>query len=499
MTKSQLKAWTSAFLALFNENEQVNVKHTLFLWRCEDDMDTDAVRNGIPGNAKDVKWLFDNSRLLKQDFSPELTVAEMQLIDDAAKIDFPENYADTPLPITKCNSCNVKHNGSCNDIIKLYNKIVQKITGNQYQTAQKLFEGGEDFPEKKQQNLTKMRKVMESFKSHMSNYINLDLLPQFEDGQYHTWQILMNAIYRIYKIEESRENMAQIFKNIKNVASAADRSTETKIGMLREILRKVQIKGKENYFISKDHDLGREVQLSDEHYTPQVNLLLSYILVEENIEFKKVDELQLAFERKIESGWSYQKWHQTRPELYKLMDSMQKSSRSSLGGAVCSIKENHSEMENQSEMQMDEDDGMVDKIEQLQLEINQMRRGQWQKSNRSGSWNNQGYRKEANGNQKSVWKSTPPSGNRSSNSKSQLCIHCSHHSGSLSYHSNAHVSGGDNCFYDKNGVKRGSTNFGNRVASVDAAANSPDQSDDNALRRYYEERLATLDGIPADQ
>ena len=291
MTKSQLKTWTSAFLALFNENEQVNVKHTLFLWRCEDDMDTDAVRNGIPGDANDVKWLFDNSRLLKQDFSPELTVAEMQLIDDAAKIDFPENYADTPLPTTKCNSCNVKHNGSCNDIIKLYNKIVQKITGNQYQTAQKLFEGGEDFPEKKQQNLTKMRKVMESFKSHMSNYINLDLLPQFEDGQYHTWQILMNAIYRIYKIEESRENMAQIFKNIKNVASAADRSTETKIGMLREILRKVQIKGKENYFISKDHDLGREVQLSDEHYTPQVNLLLSYILVEENIEFKKVDEL----------------------------------------------------------------------------------------------------------------------------------------------------------------------------------------------------------------
>ena len=161
---------------------------------------------------------------------------------------------------------------------------------------------------------------------------------------------------------------------------------------------------------------------------------------------------------------------------------MQKSSRSSLGGAVCSIKENHSEMENLSEMLMDENDGMVDKIEQLQLEINQMRRGQWQKSNRSGSWNNQGYRKEANGNQKSVWKSTPPSGNRSSNSKSQLCLHCSHHSGSLSYHSNAHVSGGDNCFYDKNGVKRGSTNFGNRVASVDTA----DQSDDNALRRYYE-------------
>ena len=494
MTKSQLKAWTSAFLALFNENEQVNVKHTMFLWRYEDDMDAGAVRNGIPGDANDVKWLFDNSRLLKQDFKPELTETEMQIIDNAAKIDFPENYPAKPEPTSNCSKCNTKHHGSCNSVIAVYDKVVKKITGNQFLTAQKLFEGGENFPEKKQQNLTRLRKVMEGFKSHMSNYINLDLLPQFEDGQYHTWKILMQAIYRIYKIEESQENMAQIFKNIKNVASAADKSTETKIGMLRDILRRVQIRGKENYFISKDHEHGREVQLSDEHYTPQVNLLLSYILAEENIDFKKLDELQLAFERKIESGWSYQKWHQTRPELYKLMDSMQKSSKSTLGGALCSIKDGQP-----PEMNF-EDEAVADKLEKLQLEINQMRRGQWQNSNRLKSWNGQGSRKEANGYQKSNWKPNPSKEYQSGNKlKSQLCTHCSHHAGSIIYHANAQPGGGDSCFYDNRGTKRGTTSFNNRVATLGAAAESTDEPNEVDLRQYYQDRLQALENIPADE
>ena len=493
MTKSQLKAWTSAFLALFNENEQVNVKHTMFLWRYEDDMDTDAVRNGIPGSAEDVKWLFSNSRLLKEDFTPELTSNEVQIIENAETLDFPENYLDKAAPVTACNDCGKIHHGSCNYIIAVYDKIVRKITGNQFQTAQKLFDGGENFPNKTKENLARMRKVMESFKSHMANYINLDLLPQFEDGHYHTWKIVMQAIYRVYKIEESQENMSQLFKNIDAVASAPDKSTETKIGMLRDILRKIQIRGKENYFISKDHEHGREVQLSDEHYTPQVNFLLSYILAKENIDFKKLDELQLAFERKIESGWSYKKWHQTRPELYKLMDSMQKSSKPSLGGAVCSIDENQP-----PRMEHDED-MMVDKLEKLQLEINQMRRGQWQNSNRLKSWNNQGSRKEANGFQKSNWKSNPSKEYPSSKLKSQLCVHCTHHAGSLTYHANAQAGGGDSCYFDSRGVKRGSTSFNNRVATLDVASESTDQPSDGDLRQYYQDRLAALEGIPADE
>ena len=493
MTKSQLKAWTSAFLALFNETEQVNVKHTMFLWRYEDDMDADAVRNGIPGSAKDVKWLFCNSRLLKQDFKPELTDAEMQIIYNTENVEFPESFLKSTPPAAACGTCGIKHHGSCNSIIAVYDKVVRKITGNQYQTAQKLFDGGENFPGKTKENLTRLRKVMEGFKGHMSNYIIMDLLPQFEDGQYHTWKILMQAIFRIYNIEESQENMAQIFKNIKSVASAANKSTETKIGMLRDILRRVQIRGKENYFISKDHEHGREVQLADEHYTPQVNLLLSYILAEENIDFKKLDELQLAFERKIESGWSYQKWHQTRPELYKLMDSMQKSSKSPLGGALCSINDNQS-----PEMNFD-DEMVTDKLEKLQLEINQMRRSQWQNSNRLKSWNGQGSRKEAAGFQKSNWKSNPSKDYQSSKIKSQLCLHCTHHSGSLTYHANAQPGGGDSCYFDSRGVKRGTTSFNNRVATLDVADGSTDQSSEVDLRKYYQERLAALEGIPADE
>ena len=490
MTKSQLKAWTSAFLALFTEDQQVNVKHTMFLWRYDDDMDTDAVRNGIPGSAKDVKWLFDNSRLLKQDFTPELTDAEMQIINTTQSIDFPENHKGATLPTTNCGSCSTKHHGSCNSTIDVYNKVVLKITGNQYKSAQKLFEGGVDFPEKKNQNLVQLRKTMEGFKCHMSNYINLDILPQFEDGQYQSWQILILAIYRIYKIEENRENMAQIFKNIEAIASAVDKSTETKIGNLREVLRRIQIKGKENYFISKDHEHGREVQLSDEHYTPQVATLLQYIVVKETMDLKKLDELQLAFERKIESGWSYQKWHQTRPELYKLIDQMQKSPRPTPGGAVCSINTNETSQPNNEDM------GVATKIEELQLEINQMRRGQWQNSNRFKSWNSQGNRKEANGHQKSSWKSSSPSGSQGSNLKSQLCIHCTHHSGAPVYHNNAQYAGGDGCSFDKSGNKRGNTSFNNRVAMLEGADN---QNDEEELRKYYQDRLNALDNIPTDQ
>ena len=131
MQKAQLKAWTSAFLALFNEDEQVNVRQNMFLWRCEDDMSSDAVRNGIPANAIQVKWLFDNSRLLKQDFTPELSSDEMKIIEAAETLDFPEEHPDTE-EATACNKCNQTHLATCPHKIAVYDKIVAKITGNQF-------------------------------------------------------------------------------------------------------------------------------------------------------------------------------------------------------------------------------------------------------------------------------------------------------------------------------------------------------------------------------
>ena len=490
MKKSKLKAWTSAFLASFDETEQMNVKHTMFLWRSEDDMSAEAVRNGIPGSAVDVKWLFSNSRLLREDFTPELTSDEMQIINKAEALDFPQNHSNTTPPTSPCNNCNSKHLGSCPSTIAVYDKVVKKITGNQYLSAWKLFEGGPDFPNKKVQNLTYMRKTMESFKSNMSNYINLDLLPQFENGQYHTWEILLQAIYRVYKIEETQENMSQLFQNIEEIVSSPNKSTETKIGNLREVMRRIQIKGQENYFISRDHDHGREVQTVDEQYSPQVNTLLTYIIFKETIDKKKWDEVQLAFERKIESGWSYAKWHQSRPELYKLMDQLQKTTKSTPGGAVCNI--------NTDESMNDEvcDDQYGNRIEELQMEINQMRRGQWRNSNRFGSWNNQGNRKEATG-QGGNWKSNVPTATQRSNAKSQLCIHCTHHSGTATYHNKTPAyPGGDECLFDRNGAKKGNPGFRNRVAMVDDADNSENNLSGDDLRQYYVDRLNALAGIP---
>ena len=490
MTKSRLKAWTSAFLAQFDETEQMNVKHTMFLWRSEDDMSADAVRNGIPGSAADVKWLFSNSRLLKQDFTPELTEKEMQTIEAAGALDFPENHASETLPTSPCKKCSIIHHGSCPSVVATYDKVVQKITGNQYRTAWKLFEGGPDHPTKKLQNLTYMRKTMENFKSHMSNYINLDLLPQFENGQYHTWTILLQAVYRVYKIEHTQENMSQLFKNIEEIVSAGDKSTETKIGNLREVLRRIQVKGRENYFISRDHDHGREVQTVDEQYSPQVNTLLTYILFKESIDKKRWDEVQLAFERKIESGWSYAKWHQTRPELYKLMDTMQKSSKSSMGGALCSIDlDENVRYEN-------ENDPVANKIDELQLEINQLRRGQWQNSNRYRSWNNQGYRKEANGQQRTNWKPGNSNAAQRNNVKEQLCTHCTHHGGTAVYHNKiGNYSGGDECIYDRNGAKKGNPGFRNRVAKIEDCDGPEVSCEDDELRQYYQDRLEALANI----
>ena len=492
MTKMRLKAWTTSFLALFDETQQVNVKHTMFLWRDEDNFSDDAVRNGIPGSAEDVRWLFRNSRILKQDFTPELTTQEMQIIEDAETIDFPENY--NTAATTPCSKCSMKHHGSCASVIAVYNKIVDKITGGQMKTAFKLFEGGPNLPNKNRENLAYMRKMIENFKSNMSNYINMDLLAPFEDGQYHTWKILIQAIYRQYNIEETQENMAQLFHSIKEAASS-NKSTETKIGNLREILRRVQIKGKENYFISRDHEHGREVQTVDEQYTPQVNLLLSYIIVEEKVEEQKWNELQLAFERKIESGWSYQKWHQKRPELYKLIDTMQKPQSSR--GALCSIE---SRIENIPEGEQNEEP-VEEILEKLQLEINQIRRGQWQNSNRYKSGSSPGYRKEANGHQSSNWKSARQFGAQNGNSRAQICPHCTHHSGVAVYHTRKpEVYGGPECAFDKNGTKKGNSSFNNSVAMIEGANDANNGGDDaDELRNYYKERLAALSDIPNDE
>ena len=484
MQKWQLKAWQSAFLALFKEDEQVNVKHTMFLWRYEDDMDSGAVRNGIPGSAADVKWLFTNARLHKQDFTPELTSKEMDIIQEAETLDFPETYPDgTPLA---CSKCKKSHLGTCQFKIDVYDKVVMKITGNQFKSAQKLFEGGEQFPEKTKQNLTRLRKVVENFKSQMSNYINLDVVTQFEDGHYHSWTILMQAINRIYKIEEIQENMSQLFHNIEEVVASENNSTETKIGKLREILRRLQIRGSENYFMSKDHEQGREWQMVDEHYSPQVNTLLTYIIFKEKIDSKKWDDVQLAFERKIESGWSYQKWHQSRPELYKLMDETQKTAKPSMGGAVCGITENE-----MSPMQDDIENNVADKIEQLQLEINQIKRGNWQNSNRNVSWNNQGIRKEANISRRGNWK---PNENKANKNRSHLCLHCTHHGGIAAYHSGQHNGTDNHCTYDESGNKK-NRKFGNQVAMVDTQTNPGNASAQDDLRAFYEERLAALADI----
>ena len=151
MTKLQLKAWSAAFLAIFTEEEQGVIKNSMFLWRADDDMDCEAVRNGVPGNARDTKWLFDNARLLKEDFQPELTDNELGIINTAEKLMFPEENT-TAAAATVCSDCRTEHHGSCNYKIKVYDKVANKITGNKLSSF-KLFEGGDDYPNKTKQVL----------------------------------------------------------------------------------------------------------------------------------------------------------------------------------------------------------------------------------------------------------------------------------------------------------------------------------------------------------
>ena len=485
MTKLQLKAWSAAFLALFTEEEQGIIKNSMFLWRADDDMYGEAVRNGIPGNANDTKWLFNNARLLKQDFQPVLSDNEIGIINAAEKLVFPEEF-DSSTAATKCSDCKKDHHGSCNYKIEVYNKVANKITGNKL-SAFKLFEGGDDYPNKTKQILIYTRKVLEKFKSNASNYINLDMVPQFEDGHYQSWEALMKAIYRMYKVEENQENMAQLFHSIDDVVSSKSKSTETKIGNLREILRRILIKGSENYFISKDYETGREMQLADEAYTPVINTLLTYIIMKEGIDKKKWDELQLAFERKIEAGWSYKKWHQKRPELYKLMDDMQKVAKSDTGGAVYSIGLEEGNNEASEPTTVEED-----QLEELQLQINQLRKGRFQ--NRQRNWTTPNNRRNVSSQPQNDWRQKPNE-SQTQNTKNKLCLNCSHHAGKLVYHSKNVYGASDECDYDEKGVKRSS--FKNRVATLDHDEGSVSNNAD--LKRYYEERLALISNIQNEE
>ena len=151
---------------------------------------------------------------------------------------------------------------------------------------------------------------------------------------------------------------------------------------------------------------------------------------------------------------------------------------------MCSIEQNEEKEEASEPNEFEED-----MLEQLQLQLNQLRRGR-QFPNRYKTWNNQSNRRE---NQPSRNASKDFNSPSAQNSKGKLCINCTHYSGKLIYHTKAAYGVGDECEYDASGNKK--NGFKSRVATIERETDE----DDAALRSYYEERLAAIANMQSEE
>ena len=83
LTEADLDAWFPTFLAQYTEEEQVIIEKCRVLWT-EDADEEREVRCGFPKSPADIKALFESGRLDAELFEPELSAAEMLIINAAS-------------------------------------------------------------------------------------------------------------------------------------------------------------------------------------------------------------------------------------------------------------------------------------------------------------------------------------------------------------------------------------------------------------------------------
>ena len=342
-TEASLRIWFENFLSLFEVEEQTFIQKTHFLWRKDDIMKAQTLLL-FPAKREQLATLFHQGRLAKDMFEPELTTAELNVLSEAngAELDYAvKQEGQNPI----CDTCRNDCVGTCASHRRVFNTVMSHITNGTYKTAPDAFG-----------DATIVRKALSKFQNTMKRFILPELLEAFSDGVYLSWNALCNAIRRAFNVKEEKQTLSNLYSRIHKAATSAI-SMENKINTLAAVVKEIAITDEKDFFRPKNFegDMSQTMTVP-EQVGPMVHTLLSYIVIRESVSMTKLDQIQDDFERKIQSGWSYQRWHENRPQLYDIVDKMKKNTGNvSAIGNQPSANLNETECDGQVNPHPDED------------------------------------------------------------------------------------------------------------------------------------------------
>ena len=314
-TEATLRIWFENFLSLFEVEEQTFIQKTKFLWRRNDIMKAQTLLL-FPAKREQLATLFHQGRLAKDMFDPVLTNAEYNVIIDpnGAELDYAFKLEEQNVV---CQTCRNDCLGTCQGHRRVFDTVMSQITNGTYKTAPEAFA-----------DATTVRKALSKFQNTMKRFILPELLDAFSNGTYLSWNALCNAIRRAFNVKEEKQTLSNIYTRIHRAATSAI-NMENKIDTIAAVVNEIAITDPNDFFRAKNFegDMSQTMTIP-EQVGPMVHTLLSYIVIRESVSMNKLDQIQEDFERKIQSGWSYQRWHENRPQLYEIVDKMEKNSGS---------------------------------------------------------------------------------------------------------------------------------------------------------------------------
>lgn len=327
------------------------------------------------------------------------------------------------------------------DVSKALDGIINFLTNDYYVTKAEL-NGGKpgEIAALYFADFTSNLKAMRGAYTEGYKFLPFDMINSFKSAMYSDYTKTLAAVRRRYGRCKSQDTMMDLFRKL-NKAFAEKTRHEFKIGNLRNILYKYYIT--ENFPKCSDYENDQNVQNEPEGYSPIINTLLTYIIFEKSIDKNRWDQVQKEYHHSIDGKPSYRKWHENRPELYKIMDQEVKYTRS-----INNVSQGH------------------DEIAAVQNRRQNTRQAQPRQRFQPG-WNQPQRRQNLNNNLSAAKKNPNDVRKRL---QSMLCRHCSKWAGENRYHTGA--KGGDPnsaCPYDQNGNKRPNKKFVQRIAGLEVA------------------------------
>ena len=332
ITDAQWESFKGTFMTDISDDVNEKAKSFRYLWEDEDD-NPSATRPAY-GVAKDIIQLgklIETGKILREDIeykgqgSSEGIPSENSWKTIAGLTSFHAFKVEATGGQQATEMSNVNHR-------KMVDAIVNFITQNYYEDAaiKKHPEGNschagaiaklyfDDYSE----NVKIMRKAYKCGQVLLTS----DLSPNFTAGLYPNYTAIMNAVKRRFNRCRTQDTMVDFFRKIDKVF--ADKSPyEFKIGLLRNLLKKIYITENKEFFVCKDFDDDRNKQLHPEGFTPAIATLLHYIGFLKDVDKTRWDAIEKEYHHVINGKPTYKSWHENRQELYKILDDEQKTRR----------------------------------------------------------------------------------------------------------------------------------------------------------------------------